>query len=211
GRAQRFEHAAQVVAAGGVHGGAFVGGELVGGEVRAGGGHPHERAIVEHEVVAEEVFGGAEFLRKQAPEAAAADLGARAGEAGDGALGVFGEGDVHGLVDADPIAHGGDFAEGHAGLRHAEGAGDHAEEDGAFGRAAEAFQIGAVRSPGVAQGVVGAVHRRGEGEPVNGVAEFGGEGDERGGGHGFGNGSAGRPGEGGGGRNADCDQAPSAV
>src|SRR5690606_33586063 len=88
---ERVEHGAEVGAAGRVDGGAFGGGEFVLGEVGAAFAHPYERAIVEHEMLGEKVFRGAEARGEESPEAAAADLAARAGEAGDRALRMLGE------------------------------------------------------------------------------------------------------------------------
>ena len=166
---------------GGVHGGAVGGGEFIGGQVGAGGGHPHEGAVVEDKVIGKEGGGGAEVLLHQAPETAAADLGAGAGEALDAAFGVLDGRLADGGGDAQPVAHGSDLAEGHAGLRHAKGAGIHAEENDAFGGGAVTVEVGTMGVPGVGEGVVGAGDGRGEGEGGNGVAEGGGEGDEGGG------------------------------
>ena len=94
------------------------------------------------------------ILGGPAVQACARDLVARAGEAVDRALGVLVCRLVDALVDAHPLAHDRDVAEGHAGLGHAPGAGVHAHQDNAFTPGAEAFEVLSVGRPGVVQRVV---------------------------------------------------------
>ena len=90
----------------------------------------------------------------------------------DGALGVFGIGFADGAGDAHPVADGGDFSEGHAGLGHAVGAGIHAQQEDAFVALAEAPEVVAVALPGVVERVVGVGDGIGEGEGAEGLTEF---------------------------------------
>jgi ABC-type nickel/cobalt efflux system permease component RcnA len=53
-----------------------------------------------------------------------------------------------------PVAHGRNFAEGHAGLHHAERTGIHSEENNALGCVRERAQVGFVPCPGVIERVV---------------------------------------------------------
>jgi hypothetical protein len=90
---------------------------------------------------------------------------------------------AHGFVNAHPVAHGGDFTEGHAGLRHAEGAGIHADQDDALFAAAKAPQIGLMRRPGVVERLIDVFDRRGEAQRAQGFTQGPGGGDEGVGGH----------------------------
>mmetsp|Transcript_25877 Transcript_25877/g.64639 ORF Transcript_25877/g.64639 Transcript_25877/m.64639 type:complete len:206 (-) Transcript_25877:466-1083(-) len=128
-------------------------------DVAPAGGHENQGAVVVDEEVREEaerVGGRAVVVTRPAPETRAADLAAGACEAGDFAVGVLPRGRAHGAVrvgDQHPVADHGDVAERHAGLRHAEGAGVHAdEENGLVGR--EFAHVGVVDAPGVVQRVV---------------------------------------------------------
>ena len=76
-------------------------------------------------------------------------------------------------LDAHPVAHRRDLAEGHAGLHHAEGAGVHAQEHDLLVPLAIAVQIGGVGLPGVLQRVVDVRHRRGKAQRFQLVAQPG--------------------------------------
>ena len=74
-------------------------------------------------------------------------------------------------VQAQPIAHGGHFAKGHAGLRHAEGPGVHADEHHALAALGVALQVLLVHVPGVVQRVVHVGDGGREMQRVDGVAQ----------------------------------------
>ena len=170
------------------------GGEFIGREIFATGLDEDERAVIGHEVLAEEVFGCAEFGCEMAPEASAAHFGLRAVKTEHGAFGMLTRWFAHRFADFHPVTHGGDLAKGHAGLRHAEGAGIHADEDDFFAATAKAGEVGGVRGPGVIERLIDEIDRWGEFQRAQGLAEgFGGV-NERVGGH------AGASGSGGGGR-----------
>ena len=90
--------------------------------------HEGERAEVHQEEAPEEGLGRVEVLLGPVVDARARDLAARAVEPQHGAIGVLRIGLLHGLDDAQPVAHATDVAEGYAGLRHTPGAGVHAEQ-----------------------------------------------------------------------------------
>ena len=178
-----FHNAAQVGVTRGHQRSGLGGGEFIGGAVAAGVFHEGEWAVVDDEVVGKKFFRGGEAFAEQAPKATSADFAAGAGEAVDGALGVFAGGFADGGIDAEPIAGGGDFAEGHSGLRHAEGTGVHAEEHDALRCGAGEVEELLVRGPCVVEGVVHVGHGIGEGEGVAGRAQVTGGSDYFFGGH----------------------------
>ena len=167
-------HAAQVRVARCHQRGGFGGGEFVGGSVAAGVFHKGERAMVGDEVVGKKFFRRGKSFVKQAPQATTADFAARAGEAVDGALGVFAGGFADGGVDAEPIARGGDFAEGYTGLGHAEGTGVHAEKDNFLFVGGGEAEVLFVRGPRVVERIVNVSHGVGEGESIAGSAQVAG-------------------------------------
>jgi len=85
-----------------------------------------------------------------------------------------------GCLDAQPIADRRNFAEGNAGLDHAERAGVHAEKDDPLGTAAEPAQIFLVRGPGVGERIVNVRDRRREFQATDLVGKFAGGGDKLG-------------------------------
>ena len=178
-----FHDVAEVRVARGHQRGGFGGGEFVGGAIAAGVFHEGQRTVVDDEVVGEKFFWRGKAFGEEPPQAAATDFAAGAGETVDGALGVFAGGFADGGVDAEPIACSGDFAKGHAGLRHAEGAGVHAEKHDALRRGAGEVEVLLMRGPCVVEGVVHVGHGIGEGEGVAGRAQVAGGGDYFFGGH----------------------------
>jgi hypothetical protein len=64
--------------------------------------------------------------REQAPQPFAADFRTRAVETQDGPFRMLAGGPPDGRANVHPIAHGGNLAEGHSRLRHAELAWIHA-------------------------------------------------------------------------------------
>ena len=128
-----------------------------------------QRAIIMDQVLGEESLGLAETFLEQTPEAATADLGSVAGEAGDllARMLFFGTPDRH--LQPHPVADGGDLAERHAGLGHAERSGIHPQEEHLLRPGGGiSTQIGLVRSPRVVQRLVDVVRGRGECSPRQG-------------------------------------------
>ena len=64
-----------------------------------------------------------------------------------------------------PVAHGGDFAEGNSCLHHAEWPGIHAEKYHPLSAAAKTVQILLVRPPGVSERIVNLRDRRAKFQP----------------------------------------------
>ena len=149
-------------------------GEFVWGAIATGIFYESERAMVDNKVIGKKFFRRGEAFAEEAPKAAPADFAAGAGEAVDGALGVFAGGFPDVGINAEPIAGDGDFTEGHAGLRHAEGAGVHAEKHDALRCGAAEVDVLFVRGPCVVEGVVHVGHGIGEGEGVANRAQVAG-------------------------------------
>ena len=139
--------------------------------------------MIDDEVVSKKIFRRGEAFAEESPKAASADFAAGAGEAVDGALGVFAGGLADGGIDAEPIARGGDFAEGNAGLRHAEGAGVHTEEHNAFFGGGSEAEILLVRGPRVVERIVHVRHGVSKGEGVASGTQVAGGSDDFLGGH----------------------------
>jgi hypothetical protein len=74
-------------------------------------------------------------------------------------------------VDAEPVAHGRDLTEGHAGLRHSERTRIHPHKQNPFPAVAVAAQIQLVRAPGVIQRVVNVRDRRRKAQRVGRIAQ----------------------------------------
>ena len=83
-------------------------------------------AVVVDEVIREEGLGLTEAFLKQSPETTTTHLGAMAGETGNLLTWVLFVRPTDRHLQAHPVADGGDLAEGHTSLRHAERAGIHA-------------------------------------------------------------------------------------
>jgi hypothetical protein len=122
-------------------------------------------------VVFEESVRGAESFRKQSPQPASAHFRARAIEAFDRPFRVFTGRFAHGLVDSHPITDGCHFAEWHAGLHHAEGAGIHSQKHHSFFSSGIAFQIALMGLPCVFERPVNAGRRCGEIQILERLAE----------------------------------------
>ena len=130
--------------------------------------------MVDDEVIGEKFFRRGKAFVEQAPQTTTADFAARAGEAVDGALGVFAGGFADVGVDAEPITRGGDFAEGYAGLGHAEGTGVHAKKDNFLFVGGGEAKVLLVRGPGVVERIVNVGHGVGEGESIAAGAQVAG-------------------------------------
>ena len=81
-------------------------------------------------------------------------------------------------LDAEPMADGGDFAEGDAGLHHAERPRVHAQEDDLLLGIPEFLQVRFVRRPRVIERVIDMGDRRPELEPIDLPRQFARGGDE---------------------------------
>lgn len=158
-------------------------GEFVRGAVAAGIFHKSKWAMVDDKVIGKKFFRRGEAFAEETPKPASADFAAGAREAVDGPFRVFAGGFADGGIDAEPIAGGGDFTEGHAGLRHAEGAGVHAKKHDALRRGAGEVEVLLMRGPCVVEGIVHVGHGIGEGEGVTGCAQVASGGDYFFGGH----------------------------
>ena len=169
---KKFYDAAQVRIARGHQGRGLGGWQFVRRAIAAGVFHEGQRTMVDNKVIGKKFLGRAEAFAKQAPQPAAADFAARAGEAINGALGMFARGFADGGIDADPVAHSGHLAKGHTRLRHAEGPRVHSEENDFLWRTAGQVKVLLVRGPRVVERVINVLHRLGEGECVAGVAQF---------------------------------------
>ena len=113
---QRLEDGREVPVAGGGEERLLAGGELVRRPVAARLLHEDQRAVVEDEVVGEELIGRPEALPEEAPEASAAHLGARAAEALDEALGVLLLRLADMCLDSHPVPDSLDLPEGDSDL-----------------------------------------------------------------------------------------------
>ena len=71
--------------------------------------------------------------------------------------------------DAHPESDSGNFTERNAGLRHAKGAGIHAEEEHLFGGGGESADIGFVACTSVDKWIVGESHWRSKRELLHGI------------------------------------------
>jgi len=85
---------------------------------------------------------------------------------------VFVVGPADGRMDVEPVSNDGDLAEGNAGLRHAEGAGIHAEEEDLFGGSGVTFEVYFGGFCGVDEGVVYVGYGGRERENLNGTGEI---------------------------------------
>src|SRR5262249_40902720 len=154
---------------------ALVRGELVRRAVLTALLHEHERAVVPHEEAREERRGRLEARSRPAPQARATHLGARARKAFYRTRGMLARGLLHAALDTEPVAHERNLAERDTGLRHAERAGVHADEEcletsqlanGARGPRIP-LEIRLVRRPRVHERVVDVRHRRTEAQRVD--------------------------------------------
>ncbi len=163
--AERLDHDAQELVAFLVHGCHDLGGQFLRDDVTPllGVLEEEQRTVIVDEMIGEEYLSLAEALLEQSPETAAADLGTVAGEAGDLLAGMLLVGSPHRHLQPHPVANGGDLSEGHSGLRHAEGAGIHAQEEHLL-RAGGGIttQVGLMGRPGIVQRLIDEVGRRGK-------------------------------------------------
>ena len=184
-RLQDFHYAPQVRIARGHKGPGLAGGQFVWRAVTAGIFHKSQRTMIDDKVVGKKFLGRAKAFAKKAPQPAAADFAAGAGQTVDGALGMFARGFADGGIDADPIANRSHLTKGHARLRHAEGAGVHAEEHNFLWGTAGQAKVLLVRGPRVVERVINVLHRLGEGERVAGGTQLASGSDDVIGGHGL--------------------------
>ena len=129
-----------------------------------------QRAVIMNEVIREEGLGLAEALLKQPPETTTAHLRAMAGKPGHLLTRVLLVGSTNRHLETHPVADGGDLAERHASLGHAERAGVHAQEENLLRAGSrEATQVGLMRSPSIVQRLIDKVRRRGKGTTLQGL------------------------------------------
>merc|ERR1712034_53556 len=139
---------------------AFARRQLVGGAVAAAFFHEDQGAVIGDEVLLEKTLRSPKMRGHRAPEPRPAHFAPRAGKALDRALGIDSGGLGHRCLDAQPVPNPAHLAEGDAGLRHAEGAGIHAEEDHAPPPGRVAPEVGVVGTLGVLDGVVDVAYGR---------------------------------------------------
>ena len=153
-RPQEVDDVDEGVIAGGIQRLALFAWQLVRGPVAPGVLEEGQRAVVPDEEPTEECLGGSETGLRPAPEALTADLPPRAGESRDRPGGMLLPRRFDAAVDAEPVAHGGYFAEGHPGLHHAEGTRVHSEEQDVRLGSAVTVQVLTVCPAGVVERVV---------------------------------------------------------
>jgi len=112
-----------------------------------------------------------ESFCEQPPQPLPADLAARAIKTEYAPLGMFHVGPADFRHDAEPIAHGGDFAEGHAGLRHPEWPGVHAQKNHPLAGIPVLAQISLMRRPRIFQGIINMRSRRFETKPPDRITK----------------------------------------
>ena len=172
-RLQRLDDGRQVTVAGGLQRALLGRRQLHRGAVLARGFQEHQRAVVDDDGLRKEIVGTAEAATDPSPKSATTHFRASARKTVNRTLGVLMRWCLDRGLDAHPVAHRRDLAEGHAGLHHAEGAGVHAQEHDLLVPLAIAVQIGGVGLPGVLQRVVDVRHRRGKAQRFQLVAQPG--------------------------------------
>ena len=139
----------------------------------------NERAIIQNKMLREKIFRRAKFFLEQTPQSFSAHLRARAIKSLHRPCGMHLHRRRNERENVQPVPHRRDFAERHAGLRHAERAGIHAEKHDALFSAAVFLKIEFVRRAGVVQRVADVRDRRLECQLVHRRRKFprgGGEG-----------------------------------
>lgn len=137
-----------------------------------------EGAEIDHDVLLKKILSRSETFREEPPKSFAADFRTRTGKARDEPRGMLIFGSAHGGLNAEPIAHGLDFAERHAGLNHAERAGIHPEKDDALPTVSITPKVEFMGRPGVIERIIDVANGRREGQFVDGSAETPGGFDE---------------------------------
>ena len=174
------EQLAEMLIAGGAEALAFGRGKLVRGDIASAFVAEGERAIVGDEMFAEKSVRRAEATGEEFPQAAATDFRAGAGKAGDRPFRVRLGRLRHGGGDTQPIARGGDLAEGNTSLDHPEGTRVHPQKNHALGRMPKAAEVFLVRGPSVCERIVNVRNGRAKPQPANVVGELTRGGDQSG-------------------------------
>src|SRR5690606_32292502 len=104
--------------------------QLIGSYIGTAIRHKNERAIIQNKMVGEEIFGIWPDFAKEPPQATTTDFGTLAGKTFNWAFGMQDYWLINFFFNADPVAHGIDFAKWHASLRHTPWTRIHAEKDG---------------------------------------------------------------------------------
>ena len=123
-------------------------------------------------MVREKIPGCPELFREEAPQASAADFGTLAGKSFDRTLWMLDARLADRRFNPQPVPHGADFAEWHAGLHHSERSRIHAEKHNAFRVATPGPEVSLVSAPGVTEGIVNMRYRGAELEVVESLAEL---------------------------------------
>lgn len=137
-----------------------------------------QRAIVRYEVFAKKFLRLGESRGKESPEPLAADFRTLAGESLNRPFRMLRRWWVDFRRDPQPVAYGGDLAEGDAGLHHAERPRVHAEKENTFATAAKFLKVRFVRCPCVIERVVNVRSGSREFQTRDGIAQFAGCEDE---------------------------------
>jgi hypothetical protein len=153
-RSQDVDDAAQMIIAGLIERRAFRGRKFVRCSIATGIFHEYERTVIGDEVVAKEALWLTPMIGDGPPYARTTDFASRASKTLYASLRMFFFGPVDSYVDTEPVAHARDFSEGDAGLRHAIGAGIHAQEDDLLGSVDESTQVRPVAATGVPKRIV---------------------------------------------------------
>lgn len=169
---ENFNDTAQVRVARCVKRGSLRCREFVRRQITPGLVEKRQRAVVCHEMLCEKFSRRPEPFGKESPQPPSADFGTFAVESLNRPLGMLALGLADGSFDSHPVAHGADFSERHASLRHAERAGIHTEKYDTFVAAAKFAEVCFMRSPGVVEWVINKGDRRFEVQMIHGVAEL---------------------------------------
>ena len=121
-----------------------------------------ERTVIYYEMVRKELLGRSETLGKEPPETLPADFHPAAIKTLHWASRMFESRAVDGGLDSHPIAHRGNLAKGHAGLRHAKRSRVHSQKDDFFPRCPKTPQVYLVGFPRINERVIDVNDRLGE-------------------------------------------------
>ncbi len=178
---QEIESLPKQLVAGFFQGAAQGGGEFVGGQILGSFGQEAKRAVVGDEGMVEEPIGSPETIGKESPKSFSRYLLLGACGPHHRAFGMESLGCLRLGGDLEPIADGGDFTEGNAGLHHSPGARVHSKKQQPDITSCITFDVFLVGGPGILQRVVDPGADRGKiellealGEPLGGIEQAGG-------------------------------------
>ena len=169
---ENFQQLAKMLIAGGAEALAFGRGKLVRGDIATTLVTEGERTIVGDEMFAEKSVRRGKTAGEEFPQAAATDFRAGAGKAGDRPFRVRLGRLRHGGGDTQPIARGGDLAEGNTSLDHPEGTRVHPQKNHALGRMPKAAEVFLVRGPSVCERIINVRDRRAKPQPPDAVGKL---------------------------------------